>query len=307
MYSVIIPTHNRSESLLKTLYSVTDQTLPSDKYEILIIDDGSMDDTGQVVARYEQQVSKPKIRYFKIEHSGSAAAKNFGIKQARGDIIFFTDDDCIVPENWMETLVGGYKKYPDVVGAGGWYVPPKDEKRFFQKTAHLINTLFYSSYGNREKIINTLPVSVASIPNVSYKKSVLERADGFDEKISSLGSVELKYRLVAGSGKKILYVPSTVIHCCPLDFFAYMRRFFNQGRCKQYCNVKYFGGKPPLIFDVSFLQAPKKLLSIFSNVLNIKGTKETDLTAIFIYFVLEVFINSCGGLYERILNKNVYK
>ena len=299
MYSVVIPTYNRSGSLLKTLSSVVNQTLPTDNYEVLIIDDGSIDNTEEIVARYKQQVASPEIRYFKIEHGGSAAAKNFGIKQARGEILFFTDDDCIVPSDWLEKILDGYGRHPDVAGAGGWYAPPEDENRFFQKTAHLINTILFYSYCDEEKIIGTLPVSIASVPNVSYKKSVLEEIGGFDENISPLGSVELKYRAMVKFGKQILYVPSRVVHYCPLTTWEYMRRFFRQGRCKQYANQEYFNGKPPLAFDVSFARASKKLFKSFSCFWGKKEISKSDLPAIFVFLAIEVFLNACGSFCER--------
>jgi len=301
MNSVIIPTHNRSKSLLRTLDSLICQTTPPEKYEILIIDDESVDDTEAQIAKYQIQNTKYKIRYFKIKHSGSAAAKNYGIKQSKGEIIFFTDDDCIIPENWMEVLLNGYRIYPNIVGAGGWYMPPEDEKRFFQKTGHKINLLFNSLYADEKKFIETFPTCVALIPNVSYKRDILEKIGGFDEKISALGSPELKYRVMFKEKQRILYVPTSVIHNCPLSAWGYIKKLFRQGRCKQYANLKYFNGKPPLNFDVSFLYMPQKLFKALSQIINKKEVKISDLPAIFTFIALEVFFNACGGFCEKYL------
>lgn len=290
MYSVVIPTYNRSDSLLRTLNSVVNQTLSPDQYEIIVIDDGSTDDT-------ESNVKCPEIRYFKIKHGGSAAARNFGIKRARGEIIFFTDDDCIVPPDWMEKILDGYRRYPDVVGVGGYFKPPENEERFFQKTAYLINFLS-DSFGG-EKIIDSPFAPAAFAANVSYKKNILEKVGGFDENISALASVELRYRIIAKQKEKILCVPVFVTHNCDLNFWGYIKKIFNQGRCKQYCNAKYFSGKPPLAFDVTFRRAPRKLFMIFSNVLTAKKAKKSDLPAIFVFLAFEVFFNALGGFVEN--------
>ena len=113
--------------MLKTLDSVCNQTIPPEKYEILVINDGSTDDTEETISNLKSQILKPEIRYFKIENGGPAKARNKGIKEAKGEIIFFTDDDCTVPGNWMETLLSGLKRYPEAAGAGGWYLPHENK------------------------------------------------------------------------------------------------------------------------------------------------------------------------------------
>lgn len=305
MNSVVIPTYNRSKSLLRTLNSLICQTVLPNQYEILVIDDGSTDDTRKIIADFQLSYPNYNIRYFYQTNHGSASAKNLGIKKSLGETIFFTDDDCIVPKNWMETLLAGYRRYPNAVGVGGWHIPPGNENRFFQKTAYKIDLLFNSSYAKEEKLIENFTSCVALIPNVSYKKDILEKIGGFDKKISALGSVELKYRVMVKEKKHILSMPIAVVHNCSLGSLGYLKKLFKQGRCKQYENFKYFNGKPPSNFDLTFKEAPKKLFVYFSQIWSLKNVKFSDLPAIFVFFALAVFFNTLGGYYERCIIKCV--
>ena len=93
--SVIIPTHNRSSSLKKTLISLINQTYPKDRYEIIIVDDGGSDNTEKMIKELNKQTNS-NINYFWQKNRGPAAARNLGIKNARADIIAFTDDEHLI-------------------------------------------------------------------------------------------------------------------------------------------------------------------------------------------------------------------
>ncbi|MHB8809456.1 MAG: glycosyltransferase family 2 protein, partial [Desulfobulbaceae bacterium] len=94
--SVIIPTCNRAELLAECVHSVLTQTLPPS--EVLIVDDGSTDHTAQVVAQLAREAAVV-LNYIQQDNRGAAAARNTGIRAARGDVLCFLDsDDRFVPE-----------------------------------------------------------------------------------------------------------------------------------------------------------------------------------------------------------------
>lgn len=101
-FSIIIPTYNRAHLIARTLSSVRDQ-LFSD-YELIVVDDGSTDETEEVVRR----LADAHLHYFKIPNAERGAARNFGIKQAKGKYITFCDsDDLLYPQylaNAFETI-----------------------------------------------------------------------------------------------------------------------------------------------------------------------------------------------------------
>lgn len=113
--SIIIPTYNRRNLLKRVLTALFSQTYPQDKYEIIVVDDGSTDGTGGMVRRLEASCS---LRYFRQRKEGLSAARNYGIKQARGEIIIFIDSDILVDSHFVEEHLDYHRRYPRVVVKG---------------------------------------------------------------------------------------------------------------------------------------------------------------------------------------------
>jgi glycosyltransferase involved in cell wall biosynthesis len=99
LISAVVPTFNRIATLRQTLTALAAQDYPD--YEIIVVDDGSSDGTGDVVTR-----EFPAVRYVRQPNRGPAAARNVGIRAALGDIVAFTDDDCLPPVDWLSRLAG---------------------------------------------------------------------------------------------------------------------------------------------------------------------------------------------------------
>ena len=96
--SVIIPTYNCSDRLMRALCSVADQTFPLDHIEVIVVDDGSTDDTSARVSEFSAQIDM-HVRYVRQNNAGPAAARNHGIRLAKGSVIAFLDDDDL----WLPT------------------------------------------------------------------------------------------------------------------------------------------------------------------------------------------------------------
>ena len=111
MFSVIIPTFNRAELLSQAIRSVLAQGFGD--YELIVVDDGSTDSTGEVVASFEAQ----RIRYLRREDTGSAAAaRNTGILRARGKYISFLDDDDEYLPEFLEETYRCFESVAEQVG-----------------------------------------------------------------------------------------------------------------------------------------------------------------------------------------------
>jgi glycosyltransferase involved in cell wall biosynthesis len=128
--TVIIPTLNRSKLLREALDSLCHQTLDPSLYEILVIDDGSHDDTPEVVRTFAE--SAPcRIVYHPLEKDfGPAYARNVGARLARSEILAFTDSDCRPGSDWLEN---GVKNFRDGVAfvSGSVLFKPEQRIRFF--------------------------------------------------------------------------------------------------------------------------------------------------------------------------------
>lgn len=103
LISVIIPTFNSADTLLLTLESLKKQNFSMEQFEVLVIDDGSTDNTYDLVKKYlDEKILK--LRYFKQNNSGCGMARNLGLRNIKSNVVAFTDADCIVDDNWLATI-----------------------------------------------------------------------------------------------------------------------------------------------------------------------------------------------------------
>src|SRR5579864_3689500 len=111
--SIIIPTFNGGARIADCLGALVKQTAGRDA-EIVVVNDGSTDNTADVVARYTG------VRLVSQSNAGPAAARNRGALEARGTIILFTDDDCVPMPDWLDGMLEPFND-PELVGAKGAY------------------------------------------------------------------------------------------------------------------------------------------------------------------------------------------
>ena len=117
--SLIIATYNRAEQLMVTLDSVARQALSADRWECIVVDNNSMDDTRQRVEAFTAEHPQLNVVYHLEQNQGLSYARNAGIAKAQGDIIAFVDDDeRIVPE-FVEAYVELFDSKADAMSAGG--------------------------------------------------------------------------------------------------------------------------------------------------------------------------------------------
>jgi glycosyltransferase involved in cell wall biosynthesis len=109
-FSVIVPTYNRGHLISRAIESIFAQTF--NDFEIIVIDDGSTDDTKKILDAYQG-----KIRYCHQKNQGVSAARNHGIREARGEFLSFTDDDVIVDPYWLAAIDKCFRENRcDIVG-----------------------------------------------------------------------------------------------------------------------------------------------------------------------------------------------
>lgn len=122
LVSVVIPTCNRREVLARCLEALAVQTYP--RFEIIVVDDGSTDDTLAMLADFVGRYNHVALRSFCNErHAGANVSRNRGIREARGDIVAFLDSDCIAEPDWLEKLIAEFAD-PRVAAATGLVIDP---------------------------------------------------------------------------------------------------------------------------------------------------------------------------------------
>lgn len=152
---------------------------------------------------------------------GPSWARNKGITKAKGDLIAFTDDDCVPPKDWLERLVKAIDRYK-AVGAGNGY----------KETDPLLRDMrLRKNYPKKEQI--DAGVLVGNTGNVMYKKSWLNKLlkqDGyiFNEKIKYSQDIELVYRL-KGFGAQLAYVPVKMLHLRRIKPLKHLIHQFQRG------------------------------------------------------------------------------
>ena len=208
--SVILPTFNRARRLERCLGA-----LPRD-VEIVVVDDGSTDETPEVPAR----VGHSLLRYLRLENRGPAAARNRGVDRASGDILAFIDDDCVPEPGWPWPLVNRLGREPPAVGGVGGRVLPLSDGRV-------------SRYMTFHRILEPPPsCSYLVTANCAYRRVAFEAVGGFDETIRRPGGEDpdLAFR-VRARGYRLAFEPSAIVRHeyreNPLDF---ARTFYRYGK-----------------------------------------------------------------------------
>ena len=227
-FSVVVPTFNGSHRINHTLASLLLQVdiLP-EEYEILVIDDGSVDDTRSVVETFNS--SKVSTGYIRLQKNyGPSTARNVGILAARGDFICFTDDDCEVPPNWISSFQQAFEENPEIAGVGGWYQTNENiDESIFDRYMYWYSlptattnvksaTMGYNACGNSA--------------NVCYRREVLLAVGGFNPvfRYPAVEDWELKVRLHKNLFS-LLAKPPPVRHRKRLTFSSYARAVILRG------------------------------------------------------------------------------
>ena len=118
--SVIIPTFDRPAELTTCVDALVAQTLPTDQFEIIIVDDGSCVpvDAAKLLDSCSSFPEGLSLRVIRQENRGPSVARNRGAQEARGKFLAFTDDDCIPAQDWLERIVSGTQRFPDALLGG---------------------------------------------------------------------------------------------------------------------------------------------------------------------------------------------
>jgi GT2 family glycosyltransferase len=221
-FSVVIPTHNREKSLRRCLLAVTSQDYPD--YEMIVVDDASQDGTADMVS-----LEFPHAIYLRQRSNlGPAAARNRGIREATGEVIAFTDDDCVPPSNWLFSLSAGFETYPEASAVGGLQEPPEEIwKQNPLARYERYRTRKVYKLGDGVKIGYPLPMGTN---NLAIKKRLLIQVGGFDElfPVAAGEDADLLHRLVE-SGNPTVCLPMSVIHRQTYTWPSFFRQQIRRG------------------------------------------------------------------------------
>jgi GT2 family glycosyltransferase len=209
--SVIVPTYNSDVVIGSCLESLTNQKIDGE-YEVIVVDDGSTDDTKDAVADYD-------VTLLSQEHTGPAAARNLGAKNAVGGILLFTDADCTPEPDWIEKMCTPFTDN-DVVGVQGVY-----KTRQKSPTARFVQYEIEERYEIMSKVGQ---IDFIGSYSAAYRKDVFLAEGGFDEKfpIASGEDTDLSYRLSSKGLKMVFAQDAIVYHEHPSRITQYLKMKF---------------------------------------------------------------------------------
>jgi glycosyltransferase involved in cell wall biosynthesis len=192
--SVIIPTRNRADVLVRCLAALTRQTLPIDEFEVLVVDNGSIDSTCDVAKAYGQSL---QLTYVTAPVPGLHVGRHAGLLRAKSDVLIFADDDIEALPTWVEAVVDSFKDTGVALVGGNNYPlfeedPPAWLLRWWKRPVHIgraMGSLSILDFG--DGIFEISPGYVWGC-NFSIKREVLLKAGGFHP--DGVPKEQLRYR-----------------------------------------------------------------------------------------------------------------
>jgi glycosyltransferase involved in cell wall biosynthesis len=190
----VVATHGRA-ALLPRLVGGLERQVGAPAFEVVLVDDGSTDDTWQTIQRLEATSSLPVRGVRMAAQSGPAAARNAGWRAATGELVAFTDHDCVPQPRWLATLAAALA---DADVAQGATLPDPAQEHLLGPFARTMDVRSETGY--------------YQTCNVGYRRSVLESVGGFDDDLRQAGEdVELATRAIA-AGATTTFRDDAVVH-----------------------------------------------------------------------------------------------
>src|ERR1700735_1243458 len=251
--SIVIPTFNGGSRVGNCLDSLVKQTAGRN-VEILVVDDGSTDNTADVVRGYSS------VRLILQANAGPATARNHGAEKAQGAILLFTDDDCVPMSEWLEAMLGPFSD-PEVVGVKGVYGTHQKSlaARFVQ-----------IEYEDKYRLMAGLPsIDFIDTYSAGFRRARLLGRAGYDTSfpVACAEDVELSYRMSA-RGWKMKFVPTAIVyHTHPDTISRYLKKkykfaFWRVLAVRKNPSKGVKDSHTPQMMKLQLLFAPALLLSV---------------------------------------------
>lgn len=222
LFSIVIPTYNRPERLQRCLQAISRLDYPRQKFELILVDDGSETPLDSVVAPFQDQFNLTLIRQV---NAGPAAARNTGAKHAKGEFLAFTDDDCTPTPNWLTALETCFTAAPDsLVGGRTLNALPNN---LYSTASQLLIDYLYAYYNRTVGQATFFASNNFAMPTQRFR---------------TIGGFNTSFPLAAGEDREfcdrwlqyrypMTYAPEVQIsHAHHLTWRSFWRQHFNYGR-----------------------------------------------------------------------------
>lgn len=245
--SIVIPVYNAQDTIEAVINACLKQEYPKQKLEIIVVDDGSTDRTREVVKRFA-------VKYIYQERGGPAKARNKGWRESVGDIICFTDSDCIPSRDWVFSLISKFIRQDIGVVCGSYEIINKEG---------LLVDCIWREIKYRHSLMPDFVRSFGSY-NFSAKKEVLEKVGGFNESYTSASGEDndLAYKILK-AGFKIYFERSIKVrHYFPKELSRYLYEQYQHG----FWRTRLYRSHPKMILGDDYTRLKDALEPILVSI-----------------------------------------
>ena len=217
MISIIICTYNREKYIGPLLESIAKNDYPKNDYEILLVDNNCTDNTRAVCDAFAKQHVDVAFRYVVEPEQGLSAARNKGIKESKGDIIIYVDDDALVDSNYISSYADHFANNPNTMAAGGPIEPlyETEEPKWMSPYTKALLTA-WMNYG--PKVCEYPQGRYPGGGNAAYRKEIFNKVGLFNTELGRKGTALLAseekdiFDKMHTLGMTVLYLPTPVLH-----------------------------------------------------------------------------------------------
>lgn len=212
--SIVVPALNAEKMIENCVKSLLDQQYLKEKYEIIIIDNGSTDNTLKLLEKFRK-----RILISKEPKKGSYCARNKGIKISKGDIIAFIDSDCVADRKWLSQISRAFDNKTKLVGGRIKALKPYN---------NLLR--YYDIFGHPQELSFASDNPFFATANMAIRKKDVKKLAYFNESLKSGGDVEFCSRLIKDK-KEIYYEPKAIVeHMYCNSLIKFMKRQYYYGK-----------------------------------------------------------------------------
>ena len=281
-FSVVVPTYERPAQLAACVEALARLDYPRERFEVLVVDDGSAHPPRDVVERFRGALD---VKLFGQENSGPAAARNLGARHARGEFLAFTDDDCEPEPGWLSAFASRFSEEPLRI-VGGRTINALAENAY-SETSQMIIEVVYAHFNIDDREARFFASNNFAVHAESFRET-----GGFDETFRTSEDREICARWRA-RGLGLTYEPGAVVrHSHRLTLGSLWRQHFGYGRgALRFHRAREAEGDGPFRPDTDFY---KKLLR--SALSRKPKSRAAQLTALLLWSQLA---NAAGFFYEK--------
>jgi glycosyltransferase involved in cell wall biosynthesis len=215
--SVIICSYNRADYIIGAVESLYHQTLDKKRFEVFVVDNNSIDNTGELLQEYINTHDDFDLHYLTESRQGASFARNTGAAFAHAPLLCFMDDDAIAEKEYLERIVNFFPAYPDAAGLGGRIIP-----RYIPEEPRWMSHFVSSLVGNFDYSPTLTAFKEGKYPlesNMIVRKEDFDAIGGFNTDLPGVkGTLRIGgegkdfFLRLQSRNKKIYYDPAVIVH-----------------------------------------------------------------------------------------------